>query len=219
MYYIQAAYDKVRAAKKQAEERTRRLDDKRKKIKLGDTSLSLQSRHLWLFFTLPQNLIPHYRVRWFHYLLFGCIWVMFNCLVFCFFFFLVHWLADLEARERQAEAEVQKTEEFKITRTLKEEVRTESWNRTWHFQCYNLWKIVALHTCTHTPEDTHIYTLPLKSFRKPPYFSIFFVIFFSFYYIHYCIRKKKLFPIISFPVQIEMSEKIFVCQKSKQWCV
>uniref|UniRef100_A0A3B4EB28 DnaJ homolog subfamily C member 17 n=1 Tax=Pygocentrus nattereri TaxID=42514 RepID=A0A3B4EB28_PYGNA len=58
-----AAYDKVRAAKKQAEERTRRLDDKRKKIKL-----------------------------------------------------------DLEARERQAEAEVQKAEEFKISRTLEEEI-------------------------------------------------------------------------------------------------
>ncbi|KAM9467067.1 dnaJ homolog subfamily C member 17 isoform 1-T1 [Clarias gariepinus] len=58
-----AAYDKVRAAKKQAEERTRRLDDKRKKIKL-----------------------------------------------------------DLEARERQAEAESQKTEELKITRTLEEEI-------------------------------------------------------------------------------------------------
>ncbi|KAG7328121.1 hypothetical protein KOW79_008065 [Hemibagrus wyckioides] len=58
-----AAYDKVRAAKKQAEERNNRLDDKRKKIKL-----------------------------------------------------------DLEARERQAEAETQKTEEFKITRTLEEEI-------------------------------------------------------------------------------------------------
>ncbi|XP_066539773.1 dnaJ homolog subfamily C member 17 isoform X2 [Hoplias malabaricus] len=58
-----AAYDKVRAAKKQAEERTRRLDDKRKKIKL-----------------------------------------------------------DLEARERQAEAEAQKVEEFKISRTLEEEI-------------------------------------------------------------------------------------------------
>ncbi|KAL6478060.1 hypothetical protein MHYP_G00138950 [Metynnis hypsauchen] len=58
-----AAYDKVRAAKKQAEERTRRLDDKRKKIKL-----------------------------------------------------------DLEARERQAEAEIQKAEEFKISRTLEEEI-------------------------------------------------------------------------------------------------
>ncbi|MCI4382832.1 hypothetical protein PGIGA_G00019380 [Pangasianodon gigas] len=58
-----AAYDKVRAAKKQAEERNRRLDDKRKKIKL-----------------------------------------------------------DLEARERQAEADAQKTEEFKITRTLEEEI-------------------------------------------------------------------------------------------------
>ncbi|KAL7861810.1 hypothetical protein SRHO_G00132510 [Serrasalmus rhombeus] len=58
-----AAYDKVRAAKKQAEERTQRLDDKRKKIKL-----------------------------------------------------------DLEARERQAEAEVQKAEEFKISRTLEEEI-------------------------------------------------------------------------------------------------
>lgn len=33
--FFQAAYDKVRAAKKQAEERTRKLDDKRKKIKLG----------------------------------------------------------------------------------------------------------------------------------------------------------------------------------------
>uniref|UniRef100_A0A672LDN1 DnaJ homolog subfamily C member 17 n=1 Tax=Sinocyclocheilus grahami TaxID=75366 RepID=A0A672LDN1_SINGR len=30
-----AAYDKIRAAKKQAEERNRKLDDKRKKIKLG----------------------------------------------------------------------------------------------------------------------------------------------------------------------------------------
>ncbi|XP_060736253.1 dnaJ homolog subfamily C member 17 [Tachysurus vachellii] len=58
-----AAYDKIRAAKKQAEERNNRLDDKRKKIKL-----------------------------------------------------------DLEARERQAEAEVQKTEEFKNTRTLEEEI-------------------------------------------------------------------------------------------------
>ncbi|XP_053488692.1 dnaJ homolog subfamily C member 17 isoform X1 [Ictalurus furcatus] len=58
-----AAYDKVRAAKKQAEERNRRLDDRRKKIKL-----------------------------------------------------------DLEARERQAEAEAQKREEFKITRTLEEEI-------------------------------------------------------------------------------------------------
>ncbi|KAI4875143.1 hypothetical protein NFI96_013010 [Prochilodus magdalenae] len=58
-----AAYDKVRAAKKQAEERTRRLDDKRKKIKL-----------------------------------------------------------DLEARERQAEAESQKAEDFKISRTLEEEI-------------------------------------------------------------------------------------------------
>lgn len=56
-----AAYDKVRAAKRQAEERTRRLDDKRKKIKL-----------------------------------------------------------DLEARERQAEA--QSAEEVKITRTLEEEI-------------------------------------------------------------------------------------------------
>ncbi|XP_072545865.1 dnaJ homolog subfamily C member 17 isoform X2 [Salminus brasiliensis] len=58
-----AAYDKVRAAKKQAEERTRRLDDKRKKIKL-----------------------------------------------------------DLEARERQAEEESQKVEEFKVSRTLEEEI-------------------------------------------------------------------------------------------------
>lgn len=58
-----AAYDKVRAAKKQAEERTRRLDDKRKKIKL-----------------------------------------------------------DLEARERQAEEESSKVEEFKISRTLEEEI-------------------------------------------------------------------------------------------------
>lgn len=33
--FLQAAYDKVRAAKKQAEERNRKLDDKRKKIKLG----------------------------------------------------------------------------------------------------------------------------------------------------------------------------------------
>ncbi|KAG9268169.1 hypothetical protein AMEX_G17113 [Astyanax mexicanus] len=58
-----AAYDKVRAAKKQAEERTRRLDDKRKKIKL-----------------------------------------------------------DLEARERQAEEDSQKVEEFKVSRTLEEEI-------------------------------------------------------------------------------------------------
>ena len=32
---FQAAYDKICAAKKQAEERNRKLDDKRKKIKLG----------------------------------------------------------------------------------------------------------------------------------------------------------------------------------------
>lgn len=35
VWFSQAAYDKVRAAKKQAEERNRKLDDKRKKIKLG----------------------------------------------------------------------------------------------------------------------------------------------------------------------------------------
>lgn len=39
-------------------------------------------------------------------------------------YFFVKWAADLEARERQAEAEAQKKEEFKITRTLEEEVRT-----------------------------------------------------------------------------------------------
>ncbi|KAJ8341443.1 hypothetical protein SKAU_G00337340 [Synaphobranchus kaupii] len=56
-----AAYDQIRKAKKQAEERTRKLDDKRKKIKL-----------------------------------------------------------DLEARERQAEA--QSVDEVRITRTLEEEI-------------------------------------------------------------------------------------------------
>ncbi|KAI5624992.1 dnaJ-like subfamily C member 17 [Silurus asotus] len=58
-----ALYDQARTAKKKAEERNSKLDDKRKKIKL-----------------------------------------------------------DLEARERQAEADAQKTEEFKITRTLEEEI-------------------------------------------------------------------------------------------------
>lgn len=43
-------------------------------------------------------------------------------------YFFVRWPADLEVRERQAEAEAQKTEEFKITRTLEEEVRIEFWN-------------------------------------------------------------------------------------------
>uniref|UniRef100_A0A1A8RN29 DnaJ homolog subfamily C member 17 n=1 Tax=Nothobranchius rachovii TaxID=451742 RepID=A0A1A8RN29_9TELE len=62
-----AAYDKICAAKKQAEERNRKLDDKRKKIKL-----------------------------------------------------------DLEARERQAESQIQ--EEVQITRTLEQEVR-EVWKR------------------------------------------------------------------------------------------
>lgn len=42
----QAAYDKVRKAKKQAEERTRRLDDKRKKIKLGEDYLDLTGNGL-----------------------------------------------------------------------------------------------------------------------------------------------------------------------------
>lgn len=34
----QAAYDKVRKAKKQAAERTQKLDEKRKKVKLGNKS-------------------------------------------------------------------------------------------------------------------------------------------------------------------------------------
>lgn len=34
--WFQAAYDKICAAKKQAEERNRKLDDKRKKIKMGE---------------------------------------------------------------------------------------------------------------------------------------------------------------------------------------
>lgn len=42
-----------------------------------------------------------------------------------FFVYFVYWPADLEARERQAEAEAQKREEFNITRTLEEEVRTQ----------------------------------------------------------------------------------------------
>ncbi|XP_048340247.1 dnaJ homolog subfamily C member 17 [Sphaerodactylus townsendi] len=58
-----AAYDKVRKAKKQAAERTEKLDERRKKVKL-----------------------------------------------------------DLEARERQAQAEVSKEEEIRITRTLEEEI-------------------------------------------------------------------------------------------------
>lgn len=35
-WWFQAAYDKICAAKKQAEERNRKLDDKRKKIKMGE---------------------------------------------------------------------------------------------------------------------------------------------------------------------------------------
>nr|XP_056707232.1 dnaJ homolog subfamily C member 17 [Euleptes europaea] len=58
-----AAYDKVRKAKKQAAERTQKLDERRKKVKL-----------------------------------------------------------DLEARERQAQTEVSKEEEIRITRTLEEEI-------------------------------------------------------------------------------------------------
>ena len=42
-YCFQAAYDKICAAKKQAEERNRKLDDKRKKIKLGESLCSSQS--------------------------------------------------------------------------------------------------------------------------------------------------------------------------------
>ncbi|XP_060118877.1 dnaJ homolog subfamily C member 17 [Heteronotia binoei] len=58
-----AAYDKVRKAKKQAAERTQKLDERRKKVKL-----------------------------------------------------------DLEARERQAQTQVSKEEEIRITRTLEEEI-------------------------------------------------------------------------------------------------
>lgn len=47
--FLQAAYDKVRAAKKQAEERNRKLDDKRKKIKLGQLLFLTHSAPLlWL---------------------------------------------------------------------------------------------------------------------------------------------------------------------------
>jgi DnaJ family protein C protein 17 len=35
LFFGQAAYDKVRKAKKQAAERTQRLDENRKKVKLG----------------------------------------------------------------------------------------------------------------------------------------------------------------------------------------
>lgn len=44
---FQAAYDKICAAKKQAEDRNRKLDDKRKKIKLGE-----------LFFKIVLEFIP-----------------------------------------------------------------------------------------------------------------------------------------------------------------
>lgn len=52
-YCFQAAYDKICAAKKQAEERTRKLDDKRKKIKLGESLCSSQSfSRLTIYFWL-----------------------------------------------------------------------------------------------------------------------------------------------------------------------
>lgn len=47
---FQAAYDKVCAAKKQAEERNRKLDDKRKKIKQGECLCFFS--FLFLFFYL-----------------------------------------------------------------------------------------------------------------------------------------------------------------------
>ncbi|CAM4642269.1 unnamed protein product [Leuciscus chuanchicus] len=42
LFLLLAAYDKIRTAKKQAEERNRKLDDKRKKIKLD---LEARERH------------------------------------------------------------------------------------------------------------------------------------------------------------------------------
>lgn len=63
-----------------------------------------------------------------------------NAFGLCFIIFVLFlklWPADLEARERQAEAEAQKTEEFKITRTLEEEVRM-SLGKKWRFLCFSL---------------------------------------------------------------------------------
>ena len=53
----QAAYDKICTAKKQAEERTRKLDDKRKKIKLGKRLLSKQQNKIYTMTILHKMMV------------------------------------------------------------------------------------------------------------------------------------------------------------------
>ncbi|KAA0711600.1 DnaJ -like protein subfamily C member 17 [Triplophysa tibetana] len=91
-----AAYDKVQAAKKQAEERNRKLDDKRKKIKLGQLP--------FLCLLCEDELMMNTCTSLERTL-----------------FYVVICVIDLETREKRAEDH--KTEEVKVTRSLEEELK------------------------------------------------------------------------------------------------